>query len=91
MWLVLSALFGRLTTVATELPPELRRLALLQRGVVSRAQVLAEGLTDEVITARLSRAAGSDCFPASTRSSPVTSAGRPRCGRPFCTPAAARP
>jgi len=63
MWLVLSALFGRLTTVATELPPELRRLALLQRGVVSRAQVLAEGLTDEVITARLSRGSWQRLFP----------------------------
>jgi hypothetical protein len=51
----LSVLRATLGTVAAELPPKLSELALLQRGVVSRAQILAQGLTDEVITARLSR------------------------------------
>jgi hypothetical protein len=50
----LSVLHGTLAIVAAELPPELSELAALQRGVLSRAQVLAAGLTDEVITARLS-------------------------------------
>jgi hypothetical protein len=54
VWPVLSVLHGTLAIVAAELPPELSELAALQRGVLSRAQVLAAGLTDEVITARLS-------------------------------------
>jgi hypothetical protein len=61
--LVLSVLRGTLATVAAELPPELSRLALLQCGVVSRAQVLASGLTDEVITARRSRGSWQRLYP----------------------------
>jgi hypothetical protein len=49
--------------VAADLPPKLSDLALLQRGIVSRAQVLAEGLADEVITARLSRGSWQRLFP----------------------------
>ena len=60
---VLSVLRARLATVAAELPLELSRLALLQRGLVSRAQVLAEGLTDELIAARLSRESWQRVYP----------------------------
>jgi hypothetical protein len=59
----LSVRRGTLATVAANLPSELSRLALLQRGVVSRAQVLASGLTDEVITARLSRGSWQQIYP----------------------------
>ena len=51
----MSVLLGTLATVATALPPKLSEIATIQRGILSRAQVLAAGLTDEVIVARLSR------------------------------------
>ena len=59
----MSVLHGTLATVAAELPPRLSDLATLQRGVLSRAQVLAHGLTDEVIAARLSRGSWQRVFP----------------------------
>ena len=60
---VLSVLCVTLTTVAAELPPELSELATLQRGILRRAQVLACGLTDEVIAARVSRGSWQRLFP----------------------------
>jgi hypothetical protein len=49
--------------VATGLPPELSEIAMIQRGILSRAQILATGLTDEVIVARLSRGSWQRMYP----------------------------
>ncbi len=49
--------------MAADLTPKLSELATLQLGVLSRAQVLASGLTDEVITARISRGSWQRLFP----------------------------
>lgn len=60
---VLSVLPGTLAAVATELPPKLSELASLQRGVLSRTQVLAAGLTDDAIVARLRRGSWRRMYP----------------------------
>lgn len=49
--------------MATELPPKLTEIATIQRGILSRAQVLAAGLTDGVIVARLSRGSWQRMYP----------------------------
>jgi hypothetical protein len=49
--------------VATALPPKLSEIATIQRGILARAQVLAAGLTDDVIVARLSRGSWRRIYP----------------------------
>jgi hypothetical protein len=59
----LSVVRGTLATVVAELPPELSQAAMFQRGVLSRTQVLAAGLTDEAISARVSRGSWQRLYP----------------------------
>jgi hypothetical protein len=59
----LSALTGSLTVMAQDLPPELRELAEIQCGIVSRSQVLAAGLTKDIVSTRLGRGGWQRMYP----------------------------
>ncbi len=60
---VLSVTAGTLTAVAPEVPAQLRDLAELQHGVVSRGQLLPAGVSDEVIGARVRRGSWQRLYP----------------------------
>jgi hypothetical protein len=52
---VLSVQTATLVTMAADLPPELRDLAELQAGVLSRAQIVGAGLSGHIVSSRLRR------------------------------------
>jgi len=49
--------------MATDLPPELRELAELQAGVLSRQQIIGAGLSSEIVSSRLRRGSWQQVYP----------------------------
>jgi hypothetical protein len=72
-----------LDAVATRIPPQLLEVAEMQRGIVTKRQAVAAGLTRSVIASHVPMAGGSGCIRVSTRLSLVGLAVS-RCYGPRC-------